>query len=318
MPGVTYESAKHRGFRREPPLERRLAELARAQHGVANLTQLRELGLSARAVQNRAATGRIHRVHRGVYALGHGPLTQRGRWMAAALSFGGLRGVSHRSAGAVLDLGADRGPVDVVVHAHGVRARPGITAHASLTLETRDLTVVDGIPCTTVPRTLLDLAEVTPSDRELTRLVERAEELRVFDLAAVTHVLERASGRRGAGRLRAAVEAAAEPALTASELEERFLSLCRDAGLPRPEVNAWLALEDRHVKVDFLWRAKRLVVETDGYAYHRGLPAFERDHRRHGELELAGWRVRRFTWRQVTREPGWVAEAVRAALASHQ
>ncbi len=153
------------------------------------------------------------------------------------------------------------------------------------------------------------------NQRELERAVDQAEVLRLFDLTAVEHVLDRANGRRGAAKLRRALEAARDPALTESELEEAFLALCRAHAIPRPEVGVWLAVGGGHVKADFLWRAERLVVETDGYRYHAGRRAFERDHRRDNVLQLADWKVRRFTWRQVTGDADLVAATVRAALA---
>lgn len=299
----------------EPPLERRLAQLAEAQHAVAGIGQLRELGLSARAIQKRASVGRLRRIHRGVYALGHGPLTARGRWMAAVLAYGPRAALSHRSATAHRGLSAERsGLIDVSVPAPSARSRPGIRAHATLSLSAADVTVDEGIPTTTVARTLLDLAEVA-SRREVERAIDRAEVLRVFDLADVEAALERANGRRGAGALRRALEATAAPAPTMSELEEAFLALCATHRLPRPEVNVWVALGGGHIRADFLWRAERLVVETDGYAFHSGLRAFERDHDRDTRLWLAGWKVRRFTWRQVTQQAQQTAATVRAALA---
>ena len=187
--------------------------------------------------------------------------------------------------------------------------------HRSTILLERDVAVVDGIPCTTVARTLLDLADVLPAQRELERAIEQAEVLRRFDLRAVADVLDRANGRHGAGKLRHALEAAQEPALTESELEEAFMTLCRAHGIPRPEVGVWLRVTDGHLRADFLWRPERLVVETDGYRFHGGRRAFERDHRRDATLSLAGWRVRRFTWRQIAGDADLVAATVRAALA---
>lgn len=106
--------------------------------------------------------------------------------------------------------------------------------------------------------------------------------------------------------------------LTDSQLEELFLVLCRSAGVPLPEVNAWLPLADEQFKVDFLWREQRLIVETDGRAVHGTRQAFERDRRRDQRLMLAGWRVVRFTWLQVTRESECVADTLRALLAQAQ
>jgi very-short-patch-repair endonuclease len=166
-----------------------------------------------------------------------------------------------------------------------------------------------------VARTLLDLAEVVDR-RALERACDRAEMLRLFDLHAIEDVLERADGRRGAAALRAVLaEDARTTTLTRSELEERFLAVCRSRRLPAPEVNAWIALEEGGgFEADFLFRAQRLDVETDGRHVHDTLRAFEHDRRRDQRLMLAGWRVVRFTWRQVVAEPAVVEATLRALL----
>jgi very-short-patch-repair endonuclease len=97
--------------------------------------------------------------------------------------------------------------------------------------------------------------------------------------------------------------------VTRSEMEERFLARCDEHGLPRPEVNTRIEGEE----VDFAWRDAKLIVEVDGYAYHRSPTAFESDRERDVKLVLAGWRVLRFTWTQLTRRPAWVARSVTGA-----
>src|SRR3954453_4299403 len=145
-------------FPHELPVNASLARLADQQHGVVSLSQLQLLGLSASAVQKRTANGHLHRVHRGVYAVGYRRLTERGRWMAAVLTFGPGAVLSHRDAAALLGLRQDRRPrIDVTVPRVGVRRRPGIDAHVSATVRPADVTVQEGIPCTSVARTLLDL-----------------------------------------------------------------------------------------------------------------------------------------------------------------
>jgi hypothetical protein len=140
--------------------------------------------------------------------------------------------------------------------------------------------------------------------RGVERAIDQAEVLRVFDLRAVHEVLSRATGRRGAGVLAAVLAEYDGPTLTDRELEERFFLLCRDAGIPKPEVNVWIAIDGGIAyKADFLWRAERLVVETDGWGSHGTRRAFEDDRRRDRRLRLAGWDVVRFTWRDVEREP---------------
>jgi predicted transcriptional regulator of viral defense system len=315
MRGVTDIGQPSVDFRTEPPLDAAVAELAARQHGVVSLRQLQLLGLGKAAVAKRAKAGRLHRIHRSVYAVGHARLTAQGRWMAAVLACGPKAVLSHRSAAAHLGLlRSARAIPDVTLPSPGARARKGIEVHASGTLTAADVTVVDAIPCTTVARTFLDLAEVEKR-RRVEIAIEQAEVQRVFDLRAVEDVLDRANGRRGAAVVRTVLAELAEPALTDRELEERFFALCNAAFVPRPEVNVWLTIDDGNpIKADFLWRAEKLVVETDGRASHGTRQAFESDRLRDQRLKLARYEVVHFTWRQVTDEPERVALTVKRLL----
>lgn len=161
-----------------------------------------------------------------------------------------------------------------------------------------DFTVVDGIPVTTVARTLLDLAAVlTP--RELGYAVDRTERLQVFDLVAVEDVLERARGRRGAKALRNAI-AGWRSADVRSELEKLFQELVRDAALTAPDFNVLVDGERAIHEVDAFWRSASLIVQLDGFAYHRTRRDREKDATSDADLELAGYRVLRLTWDDVT------------------
>jgi hypothetical protein len=177
-------------------------------------------------------------------------------------------------------------------------------------LTAAEITTCEGIPCTAVARTLLDLSELL-AHREVERAIGQAEVTRLFDLRAVEDVLGRANGHRGAGALRSVLADLGEPALTASDTEERFLALCRAASLPQPEVNVWLTLDDgTPIKVDFLWRREGLAIETDAFGTHGGRQAFESDRFRDQRLRLAGFEPLRFTRRQIFREPAWVQATV--------
>jgi predicted transcriptional regulator of viral defense system len=296
--------------------ERAIAALAEGQHGVVTLSQLQFVGLSRSAVSRRAAVGRLYRVHRGVYAVGRPRLEVHGRWMAAVLACGPEGVLSHRSAAALWGLRRGERPrTDVCVPGPRTYPRAGIDMHCSLTLAEEDITTVDSIPCTTVARTLVDLGDVVDR-RAVERAVDQAEVLQLFDLRAVEDALARAGPRRGAGTLRAVLAGYEEPTLTRRELEERFLALCRRASLPSPAANAWITLDDGIAyQADFLWRRERLIVETDGRAVHTTAKAFEHDRLRDQRLTLAGFTVVRFTWRQITREPRRVADALTSLLA---
>lgn len=317
MEGVGRKAIEYRARFASPPLGQAIAALARRQHGVVALGQLTALGLSPQGVRRRTGIGQLHPVHSGVYAVGHSLLSREGRFMAAVLACGPGAVLSHRSAASLWELRpTSRSRVEVTTPGQTGRSRPRIQIHRSRRLGADDVTVTLGIPITTVARTLLDLAEVADR-RGLERAVERAESLRIFDLAALRDVLDRAEGRRGAPALRkvlAHYDAAGE--LTRSELELRFLELCRAAAIPPPRVNALIELNDSEPEVDFAWPEQRLIVETDGHETHGTRAAFERDRRRDQRLIRAGWRVVRFTWRQIVHEPHETTTTLRALLPS--
>ncbi|HLM30090.1 MAG TPA: DUF559 domain-containing protein [Solirubrobacterales bacterium] len=195
------------------------------------------------------------------------------------------------------------------------RHRAGIRLHRSSTLTQLDLTVVSGIPCTSVSRTLLDLAD-SSSVPVLERILARAARLELLDRRVLEDVMQRGEGRGGIGRLGAALELL-DPlgAMTRSELERRFLGLCRAEGLPPPLVNTWIELPGGGIEVDFAWPDRSLAIETDGRETHATAAAFESDRRRDQRLTAAGWRIVRFTWRQVAREPELVRATLRALFA---
>lgn len=280
-----------------------LAEVARRQHGVVSLAQLREAGLDGGAVKWRVRRGRLHRVHRGVYALGHARITARGRLWAATLAIPGSA-LSHRSAAAAWDLCPVPNRLEVTTRGTS-RNVEGVRVHHARTLEAT--TQPDGLPLTTLSRTLRDLAATEPEQR-LTRLLRRAEHLRLLDTTALTSP----TGTRGARRLRAALGevAPAEGTYTRSDLEERFVELIASAELPAPAVNTVI----EGYEVDFAWRRSRVIAETDGAATHLTQSAFEADRRKDAVLTAAGWRVVRFTWRQVTPDPEAVAGVLRRLL----
>lgn len=267
-------------------------------------TQLAEVGLGPGAIRHRARSGGLHPLHRGVYAVGHRRLTFRAHLWAAVLACGGPEAavLSHRAAAALWDLmPVPSGAIDVTTLRES-RSTSAIRVHRPRLPP--DPQTLDGLPVTTVARTLRDLAPVLSTHR-LERLCHRAE-----------HLLDAAAPELGRGpKLRSALAtlAARAPDVTRSELEERFLALVAGAGLPRPEVNVRVAGHE----VDFLWRARRLVVETDGAATHLNASAFERDRRRNAELGVTGLRVVRFTWRALADDPQRVLATMRSLLGSY-
>jgi hypothetical protein len=278
MTGVGPETDAHRPKQAQPPLERAIAELASAQHAVGHAIAARGLGPRRARRLHRVQRGMLHRIHRGVYAVGHPLLTREGRWMAAVRACGRDAVLSHRSAAST----NARGAIDVTVPSRAGCARDGIDVHRGAALDANDITSVSAIPCTSVARALLDLAEVV-SARGVERAIEQAEILRLFDMRAIDDdVLARADGRRGAAVLRAVLATIRlGTTLTRGELEERFLAICRQAALPRPEINAWVPYPDGGgAEADFLWREQRLIVEVDGRDVHTTRHALEHDRRR--------------------------------------
>lgn len=269
--------------------------------------QLLALGLGPDAIKHRARAGVLFRKHRGVYAVGRPRLTRHGRWMAAVLACGQRAVLFGPSAGALLGLlRADGDETHVAVPGTGGRvSRDGMRVHR-VALEPWETAVVDVIPTTTVARTLLDLsAGATPA--RIARLLDRAERLRVYDDRRVRATLEAHPRAPGAARLRAALAAYQEPAATKNVLEAAMLDLCRTAGLTRPQVNVWVAGHE----VDFLWSQQRVIVETDGRETHLTKRAFEADRARDAHHTALGYRVVRFTYRQVLGEPAAVAVILR-------
>ena len=205
--------------------------------------------------------------------------------------------------------------LEVTIPRRSSLRRPGIRVHRSLCLTDADAAAVDSVPCTSIARTLLDVATRLDA-RGLERAVEQAHILEVYDHRAVVSVLERAPGQPGVRRLRE-VLGIARPGetRTKSDLEDDLLALCRRRGLPQPGVNAWILLGGEHAQVDFLWRQERVVVEVDGYKYHRGRGAFGRDRRRDQLLQVEGWGHARFADVQVVAAADHVVDVIERLLA---
>ena len=286
----------------DTPIDGLVAELAARQHGVAEHEQLRRLGLSPSAIARRVTAGRLHRIHVGVYAVGHPNVTPAGRRLAAVLACGQGAVLSHHTAADLWNIRPSASPaVHVTVPTTAGRKRPGIKVHRTRTLGARHATRVDGIPVTTVGRTLGDLARTLDSV-SLRKTVERANRLRLLDLGEIergrSRRLERALSEAYLGSLR-------------SSLESDFIALCRAHRIPIPETNVLVA----GYEVDFLWRDERVIVETDGWAYHGDPRSFREDRRRDAELALLGFVVVRYAHDQVD---GTGATQVAALLAQRK
>jgi very-short-patch-repair endonuclease len=272
--------------------------IAVRQHGVVARSQLLDAGIPSHLIDRHLRQGRLDALHRGVYGIGP-ILPPRAREMAACLACGPRAVISHGSAAGLWGILAPvpKGAAIEVAVRQGHHVRPGIIVHRLSTLRDDECTRTDGVPVSTPARTLLDLAVAAPH-RTIERALDEAVARRLVTPAKMRCILERHAGRPGTRRLRAVLDRD-HPAFTRSEAEERFLELVRGAHLSPPERNV---LVGRH-QVDVLWRAERLVVEIDGYAFHSSRRAFERDRLRDRELAGHGYRVIRVTWRHLVNEP---------------
>jgi very-short-patch-repair endonuclease len=292
-----------------------IAAIASEQQGLVALWQLEGLGLERRAVQARVSTGRLHRVHQGVFTVGHAVLPEEGHFLAAVLACGPAAVLSHRSAAALWRIGPqESGPIDVTAANRRGRVPKGIRAHRDGALVVGERTEFRGVPCTTPARTLIDLGGIVPTDR-LKRALAEAEVRRLIRHQAVRALIQRHRGRRGVARLRLLLdEVHPSTKRTRSELERMFLDMCGRSELLQPEVNVKLEVERGSLEADFLWRDAALIMEADGREYHDTDSAFLNDRRREQELELAGWRVSHCTWAQVELEPRRLAHTIRGLL----
>lgn len=262
--------------------------------------------------------GRLHRVFRGIYALGRSDIGERGRLRAAGLACGGGAVISHRSAGALLRL-LDGGPrvIDVIAPAERGRKIDGIRFHRVRAPRPDEVGTVEGIPCTSPARTLVDLAG-TVGDRTLRSCFERAAQRKILDIPAIEASMD--PGRRGVGSLRSLVDdwrraaPLAKKGRLKSPLEAKVLPLLLHRNLPAPLLNAPTKIANGRIEVDFLWPDHRFVVEADSRAFHATPIAFERDRWRDRELLNAGYTTYRVTHQEAEREAAAVANTIAEVL----
>jgi very-short-patch-repair endonuclease len=284
-----------------------IAELAERQHGVVARWQLLDL-VGPKEIDHRLQRERLLPLYRAVYAVGHRPASREAKWMAAVLVGGPEARLSHRTAGAHWGLCRSGSRIDVTVPRKR-RPRGAIEFHR-WALPADETTVHNGIPITTVPRTLFDLA-ATPDRRELERAINEAEVRRLWDELSLDDLLDRYPRRPGTRNLRAALhKRRAGASLTRSDLEEMFIRFADRAALPRPETNVYI----EGLEVDCVWRAARLVLEVDGWETHRTRAAFERDREKSRILQAAGWRCVPVTYLQLRDTTAEVARDVRRLL----
>jgi very-short-patch-repair endonuclease len=298
---------------------RRLAAVATRQEGIVSTKQLRAAGLGDEGISRWVDGGRIHPVFRGVYALDHRTVGPRARMRAAVLACPGAV-ISHRSAAALLGIG-EVAPlvVDLIPSEQRGRKIDGIKPHRVAFPGRHELVAARGIVCTSLARTVVDLAG-TYGESGLRETFERAAAAGVLDLGPIEGVLKGGGKRRGAPTLRRVIEdwrpvsETAKFATVRSLFEAKLLPLVAAAGLPLPRINASVRTAERVLEVDLLWPHERFVVEADSRRHHATEVAFERDRERDLELLEAHYEVLRVTWRQVEGEADRVFAVVRGEL----
>ncbi len=276
--------------------------------------QLHALGLTDDAIGIRVRNGRLHRRYRGVYSVGHEALTPAARFLAAVLACGDGAVLSHHAAAIHLGLlrAEDRNP-DVTVPASRPRVVHGVRVHRARRLDRRDVIRHGGLWVTSPARTILDLAASAPP-RALRRMARQAQVEHRVNVRQLLELLARANGHRGVANLRAAI--ADGPTPTRSELEDIVLDLIDSVTSERPEINARLQLDGETIEPDFLWRARKLVIEADSRRFHDAAIVQADDARKQAMLEADGHRVLRITYEQAVGRPAQTRARIRAALAA--
>ncbi|MGH2978131.1 MAG: hypothetical protein ACRDLQ_00660 [Solirubrobacterales bacterium] len=279
--------------------------MAGRAHGVVTRTRLLRAGVTDAQIENRLCTGPLLREHRGVYRVGHRAPSTEARYLAAVCACGEGALLSGRAAGHLLRLLKGSAPQPEVT-ARTYRRVKGVRTHRTR-LDPRDVTTWRGIPVTTVPRTLVDLAAMLPTD-DLTRACHEAGVRHGTTPARVEAVLARRPNSPGATKLREILRD--ETRITLSKLEKGFLARLRAAGLVLPQTNRPAGGRRVHCR----WPGQRLTVELDSYRYHHSRHAWEQDRRREREAHARGDEFRRYTYGDVFEDPGRMLAELRSLL----
>jgi very-short-patch-repair endonuclease/predicted transcriptional regulator of viral defense system len=282
----------------------RVGRIAGAQSGLVTIWQLREAGIPDATIDRTVAGGRLHPVFHGVYCVGHRYLTPHGRLLAATLACGEGSVVSHGTAAWLLGLSSWRpDEVDVIAPVEAGRKIAGVRRRFVPRPEGREVWRRSGVPVTSPARTIVDCAGSNP--KGVAGMVEQAAVLALLDCVGIDRVLD-GPRRRGAKHLRQVIEPwrRYRPGIKLrSRMEAKLLPRLTEAALPIPETNARVRVGGRTYEVDFLWRAERVVVETDGGRYHDNPTSGSRDSERNRALIRAGYAVPRLGWEDLRDRP---------------
>ncbi|MGI9629114.1 MAG: type IV toxin-antitoxin system AbiEi family antitoxin domain-containing protein [Longimicrobiales bacterium] len=298
MPSTPLRSKGHAPLDEHP--DRKILMWAERQRGVVARRQLLGDGVPPNVIDRRLKSGWLRAIHRGVYRVG--PFAASGsQEIAALLACGDRAALSHRTAATLWEFApppSRAAPVDVISPSTIRGPSRGVRVHRVRVLDLTEVTTRRGLRVTTPPRTLVDFA-ATAKPAAVERALAQAERRGLATVNQMKRLLVEHPYRRGNAKLAVALGLGGGPSLTRSEAEVLFLSLVRRAELPLPRTNVVV----EGLEVDILWRRERLVVEIDGFAFHGGRAAFERDRERDVRLTAAGFRVIRVTWRQLKERP---------------
>jgi hypothetical protein len=290
-----------------------LARAGAAQHGVVARWQLLRRGFTEKQVKGLIARGFLQPLYRGVYAVGHRRISREGRWHAAVLACGTGAVLSHRSAAEALGLRWRSGIAIEVTRPRTFRPQSGLRCHRAV-LRADEVGEVDGIPVTSPFRTALDVAALgDPSEVE--HALHEIQVRGMTDAVSLDALLGRHSGHRGAALLRRVRASKAPIGVPRNVFERAFVAFLDEYGLPRPAMNATLALRGRFYEIDALWRLERLAAELDGREVHGTGDSFESDRQRDRILLAEGWRTTRITWLQLRDQRPALAADLRLCLA---
>ena len=286
-----------------------MAGEAAAQRGLVTRGQLGALGFSAKAIEHRVATGWLHRVHRGVFAMGGPVLQPLGAETAALLYAGDNAVLSHETAAAVWGLAAYPSFVVITLIGRRARGQPGVRIHEVKAIDLRDVTIHQGLPVTSPARTIIDCAARGGIDDLLNEA--RVQKLVTDD--ALEAAMGRCPGRAGVARVRARLAQEQGSGFDRSRAERILRRIVEQGGLPWPRFNTYVL----GFEADAYWPEHRVIVEVDGYEAHGHWAAFQRDRRRDQTLTAAGYTVIRVTWHQLIEETLGVAVRIAQVLARH-
>ena len=272
------------------------------------------LGLSLGEIRGRVERGELHRHYQGVFSIGVRRLTQRGMWLAAVRAMGEGALLSHEPALALAGVRrSSKARIDVTVP-NRRRPRPGLVVHQAVVPDD-ERSEIDGIPCTTVARAILDCAPRHSTD-SLKRMINQADVMHVHDRVPLIELLTRYPRRPGAPKLRSIfAQRGLGNGITKRELEAAFQVFLGEGRYPPGEANQYVQLLDgTWIEVDYVWRTQRVIVELDSREFHLNAEAFERDRERDLALAAAGWTVVRITWRRLHSDRAKLATELRAVL----